>query len=147
MSDGKIQQIGKPLELYDKPNNLFVASFIGLPPMNFFDVKMENGVLVSENLNYVLNDSEKALLAGYEGKDIVLGVRPEDINIGDEFDFKVLINENLGMNTLVHGYIGKKKVVSKIDDWCEYKLGDEIKVTFDRNKVHFFDKETTNAIR
>ena len=147
MSDGRIQQIGKPIELYDNPNNLFVASFIGLPPMNFFDVKVDGDKLVSNDLEYKLNDAEKTLLANYQGKDIVLGVRPEDVNIGDEFKFKVLINENLGMNTLVHGYIGKKKVVSKINEWCEYKLGDEISVTFDRNKVHFFDKETTNAIR
>ena len=147
MADGRIQQIGKPIELYDNPNNLFVASFIGLPPMNFFEVKVEDGKLVSNDIVYSLNEAEKEKLQAYEGKTIVLGVRPEDVNIGGEFDFKVTINENLGMNTLVHGYIGRKKVVAKIPDWCEFKLGDEIRVTFDRKKVHFFDKETTMAIR
>ncbi len=147
MSDGKVQQIGKPIELYDNPVNLFVASFIGLPPMNFFDVVYENGKLVNENFTIEADEKQKAKLSAYEGKTIVMGVRPEDINLGDEIKLKVSINENLGMNTLVHGFIGKKKVVSKIPKWCTYKLGDEIMVSFDRNKMHFFDKETTLAIK
>ncbi len=147
MDKGRVQQIGKPIELYDKPNNLFVASFIGLPPMNFFDVKVENGKLIHEEFTVELLDEQKNLLSSYEGKEIVLGVRPEDIDIGDEINMLVSVNENLGMNTLVHGYFGKKKVVSKINSWCDYKQGDKIKVSFVKQKMHFFDKETTNAIR
>lgn len=147
MSEGRIQQIGKPIDLYDHPNNLFVASFIGLPPMNFFDGEVNGDVLKTDNFDYVLNAEEKALLKNYQGKQVVLGVRPEDIKFGDEYQLKVSINENLGMSTLIHGYFGKKKVVAKIPDWCEFKLGDLVGVTFDRNRVHFFDKETTNAIR
>ena len=147
MSDGRVQQIGKPIELYDNPVNLFVASFIGLPPMNFFDVVCQNGKLVNDNFTLNMDENQKQKLAAYEGKTIVLGVRPEDVNLGDELKLIVSINENLGMNTLVHGFIGKKKIVSKIPHWCNYKLGDEVMVSFDRNKMHFFDKETTLAIR
>lgn len=147
MADGKVQQIGKPIELYDNPVNLFVASFIGLPPMNFFDVTYQNGKLTNENFTINASEEQKALLAAYENKTIVLGVRPEDINLGDELKLKVTINENLGMNTLVHGFIGKKQIVAKIPQWCTYKLGDEVMVSFDRKKMHLFDKETTLAIR
>lgn len=145
MSMGHVQQVGTPLELYDTPANLFVASFIGLPPMNFFDAQVEQDKLVCDGFCYTLDAHQKQLLANYVGKQIVLGVRPENINKGNDIAMKVTNNENLGQNTLVHGTIGKKTVVAKIRQWLNYKYGDEITVSF--NNVHFFDKETTNAIR
>ena len=66
MSMGHVQQVGTPLELYDSPANLFVASFIGLPPMNFFDVKVEKGFLVNSQLHTALSPEEKDLLKAYE---------------------------------------------------------------------------------
>jgi len=147
MADGYVQQVGKPIELYDNPANLFVASFIGLPPMNFFDVSVDGDKLVCDDFSVALNRKQQDLLAAYQGKQITLGVRPENINLGDSLTMIVSINENLGMNTLVHGYIGKKKIVAKIPKWCDYKLGDRVGVTFDENKMHFFDKQTTLAIR
>ncbi|MBQ8626013.1 MAG: sn-glycerol-3-phosphate ABC transporter ATP-binding protein UgpC [Agathobacter sp.] len=145
MSMGYVQQIGTPLELYDNPANLFVASFIGLPPMNFFDCKVEEGKLVGEGVEYKLSDEEKAILKDYVGKVITLGVRPENIVHGDDIKLNVISNENLGQTTLVHGTIGGHKATAKLREWANYKLGDEVGVAFDR--VHFFDKETTNAIR
>ena len=145
MSMGYVQQVGTPLELYDTPNNIFVASFIGLPPMNMFDVKVEKGKLVHEEFTYNLDEHEQKLLSSYVGKEIVLGVRPENIVQGDEIEITVTNVENLGQNTLVHTTISGKKVVCKFRDWCEYETGEKVKVSF--NRVHFFDKETTNAIR
>ena len=106
MSMGRVQQVGTPLELYDTPDNLFVASFIGLPPMNFFDVKFENGALQGDGYSVALSDEEKDTLKDYIGKEITLGVRPEDISEGSMMQLRVVTNENLGMNTLVHGHIG-----------------------------------------
>ena len=149
MSMGHVQQIGTPLELYDAPANLFVASFIGLPPMNFFDVKVENGKLVSDHLNIPMTQEDKELLAAYEGKTVVLGVRPENTAVGDDFKMKVTSNENLGMNTLVHGHLGEagdgERITCKLSGWCNYKPGDVVGISITRK--HFFDKETTNAIR
>ena len=149
MSMGHVQQIGTPLELYDEPANLFVASFIGLPPMNFIDVKVENGRLVNDFLNLELTAAEKKGLAAYEGKTIVLGVRPENTAVGSDFQLKVTNNENLGMNTLVHGHLGADgkgtKITCKLAGWCNYKAGDVASISITRK--HFFDKETTNAIR
>ena len=144
MSMGYVQQIGTPLELYDNPANIFVASFIGLPPMNFFDMKVSGGKLVSNDMVVDLTAAEQAALRGYEGKVITLGIRPENARQGGNIVMKVSSNENLGHNTLVHGHIGKHKITCKFRDWCEYKNGDIVKISF--GKKHFFDKQTTNAI-
>ena len=148
MSMGHVQQIGTPLELYDNPANTFVAGFIGLPPMNFFDVTFENGMLRGKGFEVALTDEEKFRLSDYNMKEITLGVRPEDITEGSSIAVKVFSNENLGMNTLVHGHMGagaSLRVSAKLRGWTNYRAGDEMKVDFGRK--HFFDKTTTNAIR
>ena len=149
MSMGHVQQVGTPLELYDTPANLFVASFIGLPPMNFFDVTIKDGKAKNAYFTVALTEEEKHHLAAYEGKTVVLGVRPENIATGGDVDVAVFSNENLGMNTLVHGRLtdGKNQlpITCKLRGWCDYKAGDHVQVQFE--KRHFFDKETTNAIR
>lgn len=144
MSMGHVQQIGTPLELYDTPANLFVASFIGLPPMNFFDVEVKDGQLICTDFAVDLTEEEKEMLLRYEGKTIVLGVRPENIVQGGKINVSVYSNENLGMTTLVNGSVGSHKITCKFREWCNFKAGDTVGVSF--NKKHFFDKETTDAI-
>ena len=149
MSMGHVQQVGTPLELYDSPANVFVASFIGLPPMNFYNVRVSGEKLVGEGFQVSLTEEEKHRLRAYENKEITLGVRPENIVEGEDVPVKVDTNENLGMNTLVHGHIGgsrdsSAKISAKLKGWRDYKTGDAASFTF--NRKHFFDKETTNAI-
>ena len=147
MSMGHVQQVGTPLELYDSPNNVFVASFIGLPPMNMFDVTFENGKLIGSGFTVTLTPEQQDRLSAYSRKTITLGVRPEDIAEGGEgIAIQVATNENLGMNTLVHGAMGGgNRITAKLRGWANYKNGDVVPVHF--TKMHFFDKETTNAIR
>lgn len=146
MSMGHVQQVGTPLELYDHPNNIFVASFIGLPPMNMFNVRFENGALRGKGIQVELDDEKKSILSKYNGKDIILGVRPEDIAEGGSLILNVATNENLGMNTLVHGTAGDgNRITAKLRGWASYKAGDKVPVHF--TKMHFFDPESTNAIR
>ena len=146
MSMGHVQQIGTPLELYDSTKNILVAGFIGLPAMNFYDVVFEDGVLKGKGFTVELSDEEKATIAGYVGKEITLGVRPEDVSEGGNLPVKVFSNENLGMNTLVHGTLaGGSRITAKLRGWTDYKDGDTVMVKLGRK--HFFDKETTNAIR
>ncbi|MCD8040860.1 MAG: sn-glycerol-3-phosphate ABC transporter ATP-binding protein UgpC [Clostridia bacterium] len=147
MSMGHVQQIGKPIELYDYPANTFVATFIGLPPMNMIEGKVEGDKFVSEWFEYPLTEEQQTLLQEYEGKEVILGVRPENITREGNVPLKVDNNENLGMNTLVHGKINGKIVVCKFPEWCHYKYGDEITIGFESDRMHFFDKETTQAIR
>ena len=144
MSMGHVQQVGTPLELYDSPANLFVASFIGLPPMNFFETTVAGDHLQGKGFQVPLTDGEQSRLAAYRGKEIVLGVRPEDITEGGSLPIKVFSNENLGMNTLVHGHLAGERITAKLRGWKNYKENDVVQVRFDRK--HFFDKETTNAI-
>ena len=145
MSMGHVQQIGTPLELYDTPANLFVAGFIGLPPMNFFDVEIKNGQAVCESFAVDLTAEEKQTLQSHENKTVVLGVRPENVIEGGNISVDVFSNENLGQTTLVNGVVKKYKSTCKFRDWCNYKAGDTVQVSF--TKKHFFDKETTEAIR
>ena len=144
MSMGHVQQIGTPLELYDTPANLFVAGFIGLPPMNFFDVEVKNGELICESFKVALTPEEKGALERYEGTTITLGVRPEDVSEGGDISVNVFSNENLGQTTLVNGVVGKPRITCKFREWCTYKAGDTVNVSF--KKKHFFDKKTTDAI-
>lgn len=146
MSMGYVQQVGTPLELYDDPANVFVASFIGLPPMNFFTAKVEEDHLTLESgMKVSLNEEERARLTDYVGKEITLGVRPENVHLGDDGKITVTNCENLGHNTLVHGNLGGKTMTAKLREWCNYSKGEEVGISF--GKKHFFDKETTNAIR
>ncbi len=145
MSMGHVQQIGTPLELYDTPKNLFVASFIGLPPMNFVEGKIENDSFIAADFSYKLTAEEKQRLSGYQGKKVTFGVRPENIVKGDSCALKVNLNENLGQTTLIHGTVGSTKLTAKFREWCDYKLGDTVNIGF--SGAHFFDKETTEAIR
>jgi len=148
MSMGHVQQVGTPLELYDTPANIFVASFIGLPPMNLLDVTVNGDSLVGKGFSVSLDDREKQLLLPYQGKEIVLGVRPEDIEEGAGVPVTVTTNENLGMNTLVYGNIGGPggvKLSAKLKGWRHYEYGQNVQFVFKRK--HLFDKETTNAIR
>ena len=146
MSMGYVQQVGSPLELYDDPANVFVASFIGLPPMNFFTATVNDGYLTLESGTKVsLSAEEMERLADYVGREITLGVRPENIQLGDDCKMTVTNCENLGHNTLVHGNLGGKTVTAKLREWLTYSKGDVVGISF--GKKHFFDKETTNAIR
>jgi multiple sugar transport system ATP-binding protein len=147
MSMGHVQQIGTPLELYDRPNNTFVAGFIGLPPMNFYPgMGFEDGMLKGNGFEVPLTHEEKDTLKDYYGKQIILGVRPEDITADGTLQVNVTNNENLGMNTLVHGSVGDNAhLVAKLRGWAEYRNGDTAGMKFGRK--HFFDEETTQAIR
>ncbi|MBQ9437594.1 MAG: ATP-binding cassette domain-containing protein [Lachnospiraceae bacterium] len=150
MSMGHVQQVGTPIELYDSPANRFVASFIGLPPMNFFNVTVREGLLEGKGFKVSLSEEEKGILKPYAGKEIELGVRPEDVQAEGDIPVAVFSNENLGMNTLVHGRIGHEEfegdhITAKLRGWCDYKEGDNAKVSFTR--MHFFDKESGEAIR
>jgi multiple sugar transport system ATP-binding protein len=115
--------------------------------MNFFEGKIEDGCFVSPYFTAPLNEEQKKLLASYEGKEIILGSRPENIvqDPNGYMNIKVTLNENLGQTTLVHGNIKGQKLTAKFRVWCEYKKDDVVSASIDR--MHFFDKKTTIAIR
>ncbi len=137
---GIVQQIGTPLEIYQKPANIFVAGFIGMPPMNFLEGKIEDCSFKSEALG-----SSHTLPMGYSkynGKKVVLGVRSEAIAIGDEgVELPVRNVEFLGSNYNVFLQYGDKILIASVNSFDPSKK--TAKVKMDEHRVHLFDAETT----
>ena len=158
MRDGYVQQIATPAELYIKPYNLFVANFIGTPPMNFFDSSIDDkGNIHIGDIKVDISQSkmyETLKKKNYFGKPIVLGVRPEHITIDRPCDcpedkgFKtqVLVYELLGSDALVHFNIGETSVMAKIDARTVLHRGEDAIYHFDIDHLYYFDKETEVCI-
>jgi multiple sugar transport system ATP-binding protein len=102
---------------------------------------------VCDYFDVKLNKANQERLALYDGADIVFGIRPEDVLPSGDIPLDVSVNENLGMNTLVHGHIKGKRLVAKFKGWVDHDAGDVVGISFDQDKMHFFDKATTKAIR
>ncbi len=149
MNDGYVQQIGSPMELYDNPVNLFVATFLGNPPMNLINGKVNNDgefIYKGGKCKLEIEHFEQLKKLNYLNKDIILGIRPEHIIFGNQIQMKVDIFENLGQSTLVHGYVGDNKVIFKLPGWNRFKDNEVVDVKMIMDKVHFFDPKTEKAI-
>ncbi|KEQ22074.1 MULTISPECIES: ABC transporter ATP-binding protein [Paenibacillus] len=162
MDKGIIQQAASPEEIYNYPVNMFVAGFIGSPSMNFVHggFAEQGGSLYfkASGFNVEVPEGKAKILRekGYAGKEVVLGVRPEDFHeeaIFMEASPNTIINahvevaENLGHEMLLHlSGIGSQMAVVRVDGRSNAKEGSNVKLAVDMNKVHFFDKDTTNSI-
>ena len=155
MKAGYVQQVGSPFELYFKPVNMFVAGFIGEPPMNFINGKIENGQFVSGQISI---DATKSLakdkVEAYEGKEIVMGFRPEAIKLlSDEtasnaykMNCVVELTELLGDNTNVYAKLGDVNTVLKVEPLDTPEEDLEWTFTIPYESVYWFDKTTENII-
>ncbi len=147
MSMGKVQQIGTPYEVYHKPANAFVGYFIGNPSMNFYDGVIKDGKFVSDkNFVYNLSDQQKYDLATYEGKEVLLATRPENIKLEGDLKFTIDLVEHLGQYSLVHGDLEGHRSIIKVPGWLRKNHNDIINVSFKEDKICFFDKEDGKKI-
>ncbi len=161
MKDGVVQQVDTPLDLYMKPDNLFVAGFIGSPQMNFIDCKVQKDgsdvKLVFDEFSVKLPEAKAAKLidAGYEDKTVVLGIRPEDIKDEEMFisqardcciDATVKVYEMLGAEVFLYFTVGKSDITVRVNPRTTARPGDTITIAFDMSKAHVFDKETEKVI-
>lgn len=161
MKDGIVQQVDTPQHLYNHPVNIFVAGFIGSPQMNFIDVKVldNNGkiTLKFEEDTIPLNEEHSKILKekGYIGKDVVMGIRPENIDDNEEFiekhndsviEAKVTVTELMGAETYLYLTKGKANFTAKVDGSTKSRIGDTIRIAFNNNKIHVFDKETEQTV-
>ena len=161
LKDGVIMQVDSPQKLYNEPNNLFVAGFIGSPQMNFIDTKCKvEGDKVSltfDNTTIVLPPAKAKKLAdaGCNGKTVVMGIRPEDI--GDSqieieahkdtvFETDVTGYELLGSEVLLYFNVAGTAMTAKVDSRTTARMGDHITLAIDPEKIHCFDKETELTI-
>lgn len=158
MNDGRIQQVGTPDELYNKPTNKFVAGFMGSPSMNFFDAELKNGrVSNGRGLDVAVPEGRLKVLRekGYDGKKLTVGIRPEDIHteqvaleaIPDSIvSAKVEVSEFLGTDSMLYSRTGETEFVAQVNARDYHKPGEEVEMAFEMSKAHFFDEETELTI-
>lgn len=157
MKDGFVNQIGTPQEVFNKPVNLFVAGFIGMPVMNFFDnckLLLENGKYYAEirGVRFKLSDfQQKALAAnGVEPCDIVAGIRPQHVTVGEgELKATIEVSEMMGSEYNIHARCGEDEVVMLIPTYdleTDVSMGQTIPFTTKPNLIQLFDKETGNNL-
>ena len=153
MKDGFVNQIGTPQELFNKPVNLFVAGFIGMPVMNFFDAQLEE-----QNGKYFVNlsgyrvelsaDKEERLRKnGVKSQAVTLGVRPDHTDVTKEggVEGKVEVSEMMGSSVHLHVNAGGKDVIIIVptqDLKGNFNIGDPVRFCFNGNVAHVFSKET-----
>ena len=156
MRDGLIQQIGSQLGLYNQPVYRFVAGFIGSPPMNIMNAKIaekDGNLLVDEgNFQIRLSDEESAELSSYVGKDVLLGIRPEDLEWSQESGGEnniiatVEVVEPLGAE--IHLYVSTEnnQLIARVPPRLDFEVGQKVNLIADVSKVHIFDAESEVSI-
>jgi multiple sugar transport system ATP-binding protein len=165
MKDGNIMQVAAPLDLYNHPDNLFVAGFIGSPPMNFFrgmlrtaggHVSFVEDNAVGAPLTIALDEALAGRSSGHLDKPVVFGVRPEAIrdsltvaepDPGRTADVKVEVSEPMGSETLLYLDTGATSFVARVSPTDRFDAGQKVQVTFDLAHAHIFDAATELAIR
>jgi multiple sugar transport system ATP-binding protein len=156
MRDGRIQQTGTPLEIYNRPRNRFVAGFIGAPAMNFLQVTIEAGDgeahAIADGFRIRIPKQRAGALATYRGHAMTLGVRPEHVLLGDAkgegtgFDAAVEVTEQLGAELLVGvRTAGTVVIASRIDPEVELAIGQPLRMSVDPRGLHFFDHASGEA--
>ena len=165
MKDGFIQQVDTPQNLYDRPVNMFVAGFMGSPQMNFIDATLvsKDGKYAvefgTEESKYVVevpdSKAKPENFAEYAGKEVVLGIRPENIHDEEMFlsaaktgviECNVEVTELMGAETYLYLNCIGNNLIARVSPRCTARTGDVIKVAIDINKMHLFDKETEECI-
>ncbi len=158
MKDGVIQQVGAPKDVYDSPENVFVGGFIGSPSMNFLTGKLTDGYFEMNDLKIKVPEGKMKMLRdqGYINKEVILGIRPEDIH--DELAFinsspetkisaTIEVAELMGSESFLYSKVNEQDFVARIDSRTDVEGGSTIELAFDMNRVHFFDQETELRIR
>ncbi|MBE3577152.1 MAG: sn-glycerol-3-phosphate ABC transporter ATP-binding protein UgpC [Limnochordales bacterium] len=162
LRDGIVQQVGEPLEIYEHPNNVFVAGFIGTPPMNFLNcvLRREDGKYYLDGVAFKLPiPEEKAArfknLGPYIDKEVTVGIRPEDIhdkkltaNPPEEWCIKAMVDviEPMGAETYLYLSIGEHFMTAKVDPRTDAVDGEPYEVMLDMNRIHLFDRDTEERI-
>ena len=161
MKDGVIQQVDTPQNLYDKPQNLFVAGFMGSPQMNFLNatVKVNGDVacleVAGKSIPLPPAKSKKIIDGGYDEKEVIFGIRPEDIydsemfienSPNSVFESTIKVYELLGAEVYLYFDLDVFSMTARVDPRTTARPGDTVKFALDVEKIHVFDKETEQII-
>jgi multiple sugar transport system ATP-binding protein len=159
LKDGDIMQIGSPMELYNEPDNMFVAGFIGSPPINFIEGKIsnENGLIFeNQELGLVfkgLGDHVTKGLGDYAGKEVLMGIRPESITsslnaaeTSQKLNTVISAIEQMGNEMLVYFPLGNRQLIARLAPEAPASAGQSMELFIDISKAHFFDQESGKVI-
>jgi multiple sugar transport system ATP-binding protein len=160
MKDGILQQGDTPSNLYNRPNNMFVAGFIGSPAMNFFDVNVvgtaDEMYLEGPGFKIRVPPAKAQPLAVHLGKGVVFGIRPEDIHdrefappgiTAEYIPTQVDVTELMGSEVYLYLLSGSKSFIARVDPRTSARVGQKMDAAFNMDNVHFFDRETEQTIR
>lgn len=160
MKDGVLQQVNSPQVLYDTPNNIFVAGFIGSPAMNFLDATLveRDGKLAVDCKDFILNAPEDRAdtYRPYLGKEVIFGIRPEDTHDAEYappgikqvlVEAKVDVTELLGHEVLVYMVTESTQFTGTFDPRTSARVGNTMQVAFNMDRMHIFDRQTEMAVR
>jgi multiple sugar transport system ATP-binding protein len=162
LRDGVLQQLGSPQGVYDNPTNMFVAGFIGSPAMNFFDARVTGSVddmqveLGGDALTLNVPPDRRSSFADYLGKDVIFGLRPEDMfdpvfapsraTVDERVRGQVDVLEPLGSEVYLYMVVDEDSFIARVDPRTEATVGTEYELVFDMNTMHIFDPATQEAI-
>jgi multiple sugar transport system ATP-binding protein len=159
MKDGVVQQVDSPLNLYEKPANLFVAGFIGSPAMNFLEAKLarQDGRMVIDGgvFRAEVPQEHVATLTSWDGRPVIFGIRPEDIQDRalrpDSKDGAIVraavdVHEPLGSDIILYLTAGEHSIVARVGARSQARMGHNTEVVMDMRKMHVFNPETHEAV-
>ncbi len=160
MKDGVLQQLDTPQKLYDNPDNVFVAGFIGSPAMNFFDAKLSqsDGKLMVDAGAFAvpIPESKAGPYKGHAGKSVIFGIRPEDLHDPSYappgihqalIETTVEVTELMGNEVFLYLKSGEQNFVGRVDPRSQARVGNKVQIAMNMDNIHLFDKETEKAIR
>jgi multiple sugar transport system ATP-binding protein len=152
MNKGDLQQLDTPQSLYDHPANLFVAGFIGSPSMNFFNGKLRKDgsqlFVDTEDFAVKIPENRTATFMPHSGKDIIMGIRPEDIHNPafvppgihvEHVEGRVDVTEMMGYEIMLHMVSGKQNYIARVDPRTRFTMGDKVDLAFSMDNFHIFD--------
>jgi multiple sugar transport system ATP-binding protein len=161
MRDGILQQLDSPQNLYDTPNNMFVAGFIGSPAMNFFEAKLDRvngglGVVIGKDFVVPVPATKADNVGGHVGKNVYFGIRPEDVHdsryvargVDETAKIHAQVNLTEAMGSEVFAYIesGGKEFIGRLDPRTSARTGQNLEIVLDMDKMHIFDRENQKAL-
>jgi len=156
MNDGKLQQLSSPDDIYIQPANIFVGGFVGSPPMNFVDcsfVEKKNAELDAGVFSLAVpHDVKEIIKAKATGSELVLGVRPEDITLWEKggspvsIEANVYVVEPLGSEIIADLKVGENLIKAKTPPDLRLQIGEKVWITFNKNRMHIFDRKTEKLI-
>src|SRR5437773_6085788 len=158
MRDGWVQQVGEPMEIYSRPQNRFVAGFIGSPAMNFIPTSLTDGggslFAEASGIKIKVPPQKAQSLMPYKGQTVTLGVRPEDLRVGMSsdssdlsFDAVVEVVEPLGAEILLDTKAANQQIVARVEPTVKTKPHEKIRLSFVPDRIHFFDAKTEQVIK